>query len=159
MGFYPFLLADFEDKVINEPLDPCECRRQASEQMSSSAKIVLARKDLSIPGAPGKFPATRNRSDIEAHFFQLVDENDPDVIVLDCDGSPAATETILKVRWRTDVPIIVLCQPVDELIEQYCGAGAAECISSPVELAALHRSIERIISGRRQQARATARRA
>jgi DNA-binding response OmpR family regulator len=123
--------------------------------MSSSAKIVFARKDLSIPGALKKFPASQSRSDIEAHFFQLVDENDPDVIVLDCDGSPAATDTILKVRLRTDVPVVVLCPPVGDLIEQYCGAGAAECIPSPVELAALHESLQRIISGHHQQARAT----
>ena len=126
--------------------------------MSSSAKIVFARKDLSIPGAREKFSAKQRQSEIEAHFFQLMDENNPDVIVLDCDGASAATDTVLKVRRRTDVPIIVLCQPVGDLIEQYCDAGAAECISSPVELAALHRSIERIISGRRQQVRATVRR-
>ena len=122
-------------------------------KMSGSAKIVFSRKDLSIPGAPGTFPSTRNRSDIEAHFFHLVDQNDPDVIVLDCNGSRADTDTILKVRRRTDIPIIVVCQPVGDLIEQYCDAGVAECIPSPVELAALQRSIQRIISGRLQQAR------
>jgi DNA-binding response OmpR family regulator len=126
--------------------------------MSSSAKIVFARKDLSIPGAAEGLPASQSRSDIEAHFFQLVDENEPDVIVLDCDDSGAATDTISKVRRRTDVPVIVLCQPMGDLIEQYRGAGAAECIPSPVELPVLHRSIQRIISGRRQQSRAAARR-
>jgi len=126
--------------------------------MSSSAKIVFAQKDLSIPGAPGEFPATRNRSDIEAHFFNLVDENDPDVIVLDCEGAPAAIDTILRVRQRTDTPIVVLCQPGGDLVEQYRCAGAVECIPSPVEVAALHRSIQRIIGARSQRTRPAVRR-
>jgi CheY-like chemotaxis protein len=126
--------------------------------MSSSAKIVFARKDLSIPGAPEKLPANQIRLDIEAHFFSLVDKSDPDVIVLDCDGALAVTDTLLRVRQRTDIPIIVLCQPVDDLIEQYRRAGAADCVASPVELGALHRSIQRIIEARSQRAKPIVRR-
>src|SRR6516164_4157751 len=107
--------------------------------MRISAKIVFARRDLSIPGSQEKFPATRSRSDID-HFFDLVYENDPDVIVLDCDGASAATDTILKVRQRTDIPIIVLCQFIGDLIEHYYSAGVAECIPAPVEFAALQQS-------------------
>lgn len=128
--------------------------------MSSSAKIVFARKDLSIPGAFDSPSAMPGRSDaVEAYFFSLVDEGKPDAIVLDCAGAPsAATDTILSVRRRTDIPIIVLCQPVGSLIEQYRGAGAADCVSSPVELAVLNQSIQRIIAARGQPTKATARR-
>lgn len=126
--------------------------------MSGSVKIVLARKDLSIPGAPENLGATQGRSNaVEAHFFDLVDDNKPDVIVLDCgEESSAAIDTVRKVRQRTDVPIIVLCRLMRPLIEQYRGAGAADCVASPVELAVLNQSIQRIIDARRQQTRVTA---
>ena len=125
--------------------------------MSSSATILLAREDLTIPGAPAKLPAATRQSDVESRFFNLIDDHEPDVIVLDCAGiSSAATDTIMRVRRRTDIPIIVLCRPVSALIEQYRGAGAADCVASPVELAALNQSIQRIIHSR--QPRATGRR-
>jgi DNA-binding response OmpR family regulator len=90
---------------------------------------------------------TTGQSDVEVRFFNLVDDHEPDVIVLDCAGVlSAATDTILRVRRRTDVPIIVICRPVRALIEQYRGAGAADCVASPVELAVLNQSIQRIIA-------------
>jgi AmiR/NasT family two-component response regulator len=126
--------------------------------MSSSVKIVFARKDLSIPGAPEKVPVMRGRSDtIEANFFRLVDDNAPDVIVIDCVDSPSAvTDTVLRVRRRTDVPIIVLCQPASALIERYRGAGVAACITSPVGFDVLNQSIQRIIAAGRPPSRAVA---
>ena len=124
--------------------------------MTSSAKIVLARKDLSIPGASETNPALRDRSDIEDHFFHLIDDNEPDVIVLDCvEASTAVTEALQRVRRRTDIPIIVLCQPADDLLAEYRVAGAADCVTSPIDWAALHRSIQKIIGERGRQTRTT----
>jgi CheY-like chemotaxis protein len=155
LDFYWFILAGSRNEDINEPLDPCECRRQVSEQMSSSAKIVFARQDLSIPGAPDK-PAIGGRPDaIEAHFFDLVDNNEPDVIVLDCvEATSAATDAVMRVRRRTEVPIIVLCRPVPALVAQYLGAGAADCVASLGELAVLNQSIQKIITALRQRTEA-----
>jgi CheY-like chemotaxis protein len=125
--------------------------------MISSAKVVFARKDLSIPGAPESLPAMRDQSDIEDHFFHLIYDNEPDVIVLDCvDASSAVTDVILRVHRRTDIPIIVLCQPADDLLEHYRDVGAADCVTSPIDLVALHRSIQRIIGKPRQQTRVLA---
>jgi DNA-binding response OmpR family regulator len=127
--------------------------------MISSAKIVFARKDLSIPGAPESFPAMRDQSDIEEHFFHLIDDNEPDVIVLDCIGASwAVTDAIQRVRRRTNIPIIVLCQPVDELLEHYRSGGAADCVTSPIDFVALHKSIQRVMGELRQQTPAAARR-
>jgi len=42
----------------------------------------------------------------------LISRSSPDVIVLDFNRAPAAgTNTILTVRRRTDVPILVVCSP------------------------------------------------
>ena len=53
----------------------------------------------------------RDRPDsVQANFFDLISCSSPDVIVLDFSRAPAAgTNTILTVRRRTDVPILVVC--------------------------------------------------
>jgi hypothetical protein len=62
--------------------------------MSSAATIVLAREDLSIPGAPET--ALPSPDAVQNHFFDLVSDSEPDVIVLDFSGAPrSGTDTIL----------------------------------------------------------------
>ena len=88
-----------------------------------------------------------DRSDmVQAHFFDLINRSSPDVIVLDFSGAPAAgANTILKVRRRTDVPILVVCSPEQPEMEDYRIAGAADCIAAPVDIVRLNQTIQRIV--------------
>jgi DNA-binding response OmpR family regulator len=83
---------------------------------------------------------------VQAHFFDLISRSSPDVIVLDFSRSPAAgANTILTVRRRTDVPILVVCGPEQPEIEDYRIAGAADCIAAPVDIVILNQTIQRIV--------------
>ena len=68
------------------------------------------------------------------------------MIVLDFSRAPAAgTDTILTVRRRTEIPILVVCSPEQSPIEDYRIAGAADCIASPVDIVGLNQTIQRIV--------------
>src|SRR5271170_5248686 len=113
-----------------------------------ASTIVVAREDLSIPGAAdaGSNGVAFSAADIEARFFNVVRQHNPDVVVLDLTGSPSAgTATILKIRRRTSVPILVVCDPEDPLMREYCLAGAAEAIQAPVDIMVLHQTVQQII--------------
>jgi DNA-binding response OmpR family regulator len=112
--------------------------------MSSAATIVFAREDLSIPGAPES--ALPSADAVQNHFFDLVSDGKPDVIVLDFSGAPrSGTATILTIRQRSAVPILVVCSPAHPLTEEYRIAGAADCISPPVDIHLLNQAIQRIL--------------
>ena len=115
--------------------------------MSAATTILFAREDLSIPGSAEAGSPGRDRSDsIQAHFFELISRSSPDVIVLDFSRAPAAgTNTILTVRRRTDIPILVVCSPEQSQIEDYRIAGAADCIAAPVDIVRLNQTIQRIV--------------
>ncbi len=51
-----------------------------------ASTIVVAREDLSIPGADVGNGVARSAADIEAHFFNIVRQYNPDVVVLDLTG-------------------------------------------------------------------------
>ena len=89
----------------------------------------------------------RDRTDaVQAHFFDLISRSRPDVIVLDFSHTPAAgTNTILTVRRRTEIPILVVCGPEQSQIEDYRIAGAADCIAAPVDIVSLNQTIQRIV--------------
>jgi DNA-binding response OmpR family regulator len=115
--------------------------------MSGAAKIIFAREDLSIPGAPENgFPVSGEGKAVEDHFFKLVNESDPDVIVLDFKSARlTGAETILTVRRRTSIPILVIADPADPFAEEYRIAGAADCVAAPVDIISLNQSIQRIL--------------
>ena len=112
-----------------------------------ASTIVVAREDLSIPGATDTGNgAASSAADIEARFFNVVRQFNPDVVVLDLTGSPSnGTETILKIRHRTGVPILVVCEPSDPLMREYCLAGAAESMQAPVDIMQLNQTVQQII--------------
>src|SRR5438270_3932529 len=112
-----------------------------------ASTIVVAREDLSIPGAADTGNGAANSAaDIEARFFNVVRQFNPDVVVLDLTGSPSnGTATILKIRRRTSVPILVVCEPNDPLMREYCLAGAAESMRAPVDIMQLNRTVQQII--------------
>src|ERR1700687_3936961 len=112
-----------------------------------ASTIVVAREDLSIPGASETGNgAASSALDIEARFFNVVRQYNPDVVVLDLTGSPSnGTATILKIRRRTGVPILVVCEPNDPLMREYCLAGAAESMQAPVDIMQLNKTVQQII--------------
>lgn len=113
-----------------------------------ASTIVVAREDLSIPGATdaaGSGPA-RSAADVEARFFDVLQQYNPDVVVLDLTGTPAnGTAAILKIKRKTDVPILVVCEPTDPLMREYCLAGAAEAMQAPVDVMHLNQTVQQII--------------
>jgi two-component system OmpR family response regulator len=112
-----------------------------------ASTIVVAREDLSLPGAAdaGNGVAT-TAAELEARFFNVVREYNPDVVVLDLTASQAhGTATVLKIRRRTGVPILVVCAPNDPLMREYCLAGAAECMQAPVDIMQLNQTVQQII--------------
>ena len=115
--------------------------------MSAATTILFAREDLSIPGGAEVGISGPDRPDsIQAHFFDLISRSSPDVIVLDFSrAAGAGTDTILTVRRRTDVPILVVCSPEQPQIENYRIAGAADCIAAPVDIVSLNQTIQRIV--------------
>ena len=117
--------------------------------MSGAATIIFAREDLSVPGAPeGALPTSGVAATIRGHFFNLVRESEPDVIVVDFSGAPlTGIDTILAIRQWTGIPILVICDPAHPLAEEYRIAGAADCIAPPVDIVLLNQSIQKIMRG------------
>jgi two-component system OmpR family response regulator len=115
--------------------------------MSAATTIIFAREDLSIPGAAEDAAlVSRPAASVEAHFFDLVSRSRPDVIVLDFSTTPpAGSDTILTIRRRTDIPILVVCNPEHALLEEYRIAGAADCIRAPVDIICLNQTIHKIM--------------
>jgi DNA-binding response OmpR family regulator len=115
--------------------------------MSAATTILFAREDLSIPGGAQVGISGRDRPDsVQTHFFELISCSSPDVIVLDFSRAPAGgTNTILTVRRRTEIPILVVCSPEQPEIEDYRIAGAADCIAAPVDIVGLNQTIQRIV--------------
>jgi two-component system, OmpR family, response regulator len=115
--------------------------------MNAATTIIFAREDLSIPGAAEARVTGHDRPDtVQAHFFDLINRSSPDVIVLDFSRAPSAgTDTILTVRRRTEIPILVVCSPEQPQIEDYRIAGAADCIAAPVDIISLNQTIQRIV--------------
>jgi DNA-binding response OmpR family regulator len=111
-----------------------------------ASTIVVAREDLSIPGAGENSDGTGCADDVEARFFAVVRQHNPDVIVLDLTaGGRQATPAIVKIRKRTGVPILVVCSPNDPQMRDYRLAGAADCLKAPIDILELNRTVQQII--------------
>ena len=116
--------------------------------MGSTTTIVFARADLSIPGATASSESSsaEHAEKVQTRFFELVDDNNPDIIVLDFRAAPpSGSDTILSIRQRCPVPVLVVCEPGNPMTEEYRIAGAAECIFAPIDIPSLHRSIKRVL--------------
>ena len=112
-----------------------------------ASTIVVAREDLSIPGAADAANGAASiTADVEARFFNVVRQHNPDVVVLDLTGSQGnGIPAIVKIRRRTGVPILVVCGPGDPQMREYCLAGAAECMPAPVDIMQLNQTVQQII--------------
>ena len=116
-------------------------------RMGSAVTIIFAREDLSIPGALESAVSSGDHPDaVQTRFFNLVSDSKPDVIVLDFSRAPlSGTDTILTIRQRSAVPILVACNPGHPMTEIYRVAGAADCIATPIDMLALNQSILKIL--------------
>ena len=112
-----------------------------------ASTIVVAREDLSIPGAADAGDgAELGASDTETHFFNIVRQHNPDVVVLDLtDTAGTGIGAILKIRQRSPVPIVVVCAGDDKMVREYRLAGAAECMRAPIDLMQLNQTVQQII--------------
>ena len=112
-----------------------------------ASTIVVAREDLSIPGAEESGNgAAAVAADVESRFFNVVREYNPDVVVLDLTASQGqGIQAILKIRRRAAVPILVVCPVNDPQMREYCLAGAAECMQAPVDIMQLNQTVQQII--------------
>ena len=110
----------------------------------TAATIIFAREDLSIPGAVE--PPSERGVAKEARFFKLLRETSPDVIVLDLSRDPTrGVAAILKIRARSPVPILAVCDLGNPSAEEFRIAGAADCIPTPIELYLLNDRLQQII--------------
>jgi two-component system OmpR family response regulator len=120
--------------------------------MSGAATIVVARENFSIPGAPEPDPSARSAAaSPEEHFFNLLRDSQPDVVVLDFShANGSGVDTILKIRQQSPIPILVVCDVEHPSSRAYRIAGAAECIPAPVDLLLLNQVLQQIITIQRQ---------
>ena len=127
--------------------------------MPGSSTVVVAREDLSIPGAnEEKRPTPGEAKNVERILFELVRDSRPDVVLLDLSNTTGAgVEAILKIRQRCAVPILVVCAADDPRTGDYRIAGAAECLASPVDIVLLNQMILRIKRVTRPEKAKTAR--
>jgi two-component system, OmpR family, response regulator len=113
----------------------------------SVATIIFARDDFSIPGAVEPTASGAVASpDAETHFFTLLRDGNPDVIVLDFTRQPSVgVRTIRKIRQRSQIPILVVCDVSHPSTAEFRIAGAADCIPGPIDIIVLNSALQRII--------------
>ena len=115
--------------------------------MPAATTIVVAREDFSIPGGEEREadgPAAP--AALEHRFFSLLRDAKPDVVVLDLSrANGRGAGVILKIRRQSDVPILVVCGPDADGVQDYRVAGAADCIASPVDVVAFNEVLQQIV--------------
>ena len=120
--------------------------------MPAATTIVIAREDFSIPGGDEReIDLQANPDAHEERFFTLLHETRPDVVVLDLSrANGSAVGTITKIRRHSSVPILVVCEPGAKAAKDYRTAGAAECITSPVDVVTLNEVLQQIVRANQQ---------
>lgn len=80
-------------------------------------------------------------------LFDLLHGHRRDVLVLDLSKTNGrGIEAIVKIRERSNVPVLVVCSPADPIQPDYRLAGAVACMPAPIDIIELNRTILRIIS-------------
>jgi len=116
--------------------------------MPTATTIVVAREDFSIPGGDTSvdFDPMISSTGHENRFFSLLRESKPDVVVLDLSNANGkGVETILRIRRKSSVPILVVCEENAPNAGDYRIAGAAECIAAPVDVITLNQALQQIV--------------
>lgn len=113
--------------------------------MPAATTIVVARDDFSIPGGDYHDGQPEGTA-LETRFFSLLRSSKPDVVVLDLrEANGDGVGMILKIRRQSSVPILVVCSPDTQRVQDYRFAGAAECIGSPVDVVAFNEVLQQIV--------------
>ena len=109
----------------------------------ATSTVVVAREDLSIPGALEPDSAgTNSPEQVENQFFNILDKHKADAVVLDLMGSQGnGVAAIRRIRRGSAVPIVVLCPPEDRRKPAYRRAGALACMSPPIDLIQLKETV------------------
>lgn len=105
----------------------------------ATSTVVVAREDLSIPGAlePNSAGIT-SPEQVDNQFFNILDQHKADAVVLDLMGSQGhGVAAIRRIRRGSAVPIVVLCPPEDPRKSAYLRTGALTCMSPPIDLTEL----------------------
>lgn len=119
--------------------------------MAGTVAIIIAKDDFTIPGS-GNVASNGATVDPETHFFSLLSERHPDVVVLDFSQEYlAGLGVITKIRARSDTPILVVTPPSAAGLPDFRAAGAADCISAPVDILDFSQALQRIIAKRQQK--------
>ena len=116
--------------------------------MPTATTIVVAREDFSIPGGDPHLDLdpTITASGYENRFFSLLRDSKPDVVVLDLThANGKGIDTILRIRRKSTVPILVVCEEDAPNARDYRIAGAAECIETPVDVMTLNQALQQIV--------------
>lgn len=115
--------------------------------MPMSSKIIIVREDFSVPGAVVDGSADgAGAGRPETLFFQLVQSDQPDVIVLDlCTTDGGGIGAIRKLRERCAIPVLVVCAAGDPHAMAYRLAGAVESLPAPVDIGQMNTVIQGII--------------
>jgi two-component system OmpR family response regulator len=123
--------------------------------MPAATTIVVAREDFSIPGGEEREANIQAEpAALEHRFFSLLREARPDVVVLDLSrANGSGVGVILKIRRQSDVPILVVCGPEADGVQDYRVAGAADCIASPVDVVTFNEVLQQIVRLNSQAAR------
>jgi len=109
----------------------------------ATSTIVVARADLTIPGALEPCPGESDPEQIEKDFFKTLDQHKADAVVLDLTGShERGVAAIRRIRQRSAVPIVVICRPEDNSMAAYREAGAVACMSPPVDPMQLKQTLQ-----------------
>jgi DNA-binding response OmpR family regulator len=110
----------------------------------ATSTVVMAREDLTIPG--GSEAAGRETADpqrIENEFFKTIEQNKVDAVLLDLTTSRGqGVAAIRRIRQRSAVPILVVCRPEDTQMPAYQEAGAAACMSPPIDLMQMKKALD-----------------
>jgi two-component system OmpR family response regulator len=109
----------------------------------ATSTVVVAREDLSIPGALEPDNAGINSPEqVENQFFNILDQHKADAVVLDLMGSQGhGVAAIRRIQRGSAVPIVVLCPAEDKRMPAYRRAGALTCMSPPIDLSELKETI------------------
>ena len=109
----------------------------------ATSTIVVARADLTIPGAREACPGESDPEQIENDFFKTLVQHKADAVVLDLTSShDQGVAAIHRIRQRSAVPIIVICRPEDNSMAAYREAGALACMSPPVDPMQLKQTLQ-----------------
>jgi two-component system, OmpR family, response regulator len=102
----------------------------------ATSTVVVAREDLTIPGAVEASGLDINDPEhIENELFKTLEQNKADAVLLDLTASQGqGVAAIRRIRRRSAVAILVVCRPEDTLSADYRRAGAAACLNPPIDL-------------------------